>query len=52
MNSEKELAGRTDLDVAVSNPYGRLIANVVIAYNSLLFSGLLSRYRATKKRWN
>ena len=43
VNGKKELTGRTDLDVAVSNHCGRLIANVVIAYNSILLSELLSR---------
>ena len=47
VNGKKELTGRTDLDVAVSNHCARLIANVVIAYNSMLLSGLLSRYLAT-----
>ena len=47
VNGKKELTGRTDLDVAISNHCGRLIANVVIAYNSMLLSGLLSRYLAT-----
>lgn len=47
VNGKKELTGRTDLDVAVSNHCGRLIANVVIAYNSMLLSGLLGRYLAT-----
>ncbi|MGA7954534.1 MAG: Tn3 family transposase [Gloeobacterales cyanobacterium] len=37
----------TDLDVAISTQCGRLIANVVIAYNSMLLSGLLSRHLAT-----
>jgi hypothetical protein len=35
---QKELTGRADSDVAVSNHGGRLIANVVIAYNSMLLS--------------
>jgi TnpA family transposase len=43
VNGKKELTGRTDLDVAVSNHCGRLIANIVIAYNSMLLSELLSR---------
>jgi TnpA family transposase len=47
VNGKKQLIGRTDLDVAISNQCGRLIANVVIAYNSMLLSGLLSRYLAT-----
>jgi len=43
-NGRKELTGRTDLEVAISNHCGRLIANVVIAYNSILLSGLVERY--------
>ena len=43
VNGKKELTGRTDLEVDISNHCGRLIANVVIAYNSMLLSGLLSR---------
>jgi TnpA family transposase len=43
VGGKKELTGRTDLDVAVSNHCGRLIANVVIAYNSMLLSEILSR---------
>jgi hypothetical protein len=33
--------------VDISNQCGRLIANVVIAYNSMLLSGLLTRYLST-----
>jgi predicted HAD superfamily phosphohydrolase len=47
VNGKKELTGRTGLDVAVSNHYGRLIAHVMIVYNSMQLSGLLSRYLAT-----
>jgi hypothetical protein len=43
VNGKQELTGRTDLDVDISNQCGRLIANVVIAYNSMLLSGLLGR---------
>jgi TnpA family transposase len=46
VNGKKELTGRTDLGVDISNQCGRLIANVVIAYNSMLLSGLLGRYLA------
>lgn len=46
VSGRKELIGHTDLDVAISNQCGRLVANVVIAYNSILLSGLLSRYQA------
>ena len=47
VNGKKELTGRTDLEVDISNQCGRLIANVVIAYNSMLLSGLLGRCLAT-----
>ena len=45
VSGRKELIGRTDLDVAVSNECGRLVANIVIAYNSILLSRLLTRYQ-------
>ena len=45
ISGKKQLIGRTDLDVAISNQCGRLIANVVIAYNSILLSMLLDRYQ-------
>lgn len=47
VNGKKELTGQTDLGLAISNQCGRLNANVVIAYNSVLLSGLLGRYLAT-----
>ena len=43
---KKQLIGRTDLDIAISNQCGRLVANIVIAYNSVLLSTLLVRYQA------
>lgn len=46
VSGRKELIGRTDLDVAISNQCGRLVANVLIAYNSILLSELLNRYQA------
>jgi hypothetical protein len=46
VSGKKELIGHTDLDVAIGNDCGRLIANVVIAYNSILLSGILNRYQA------
>lgn len=42
---KKELTGQTELEVAVSNQCGRLIANVIIAYNSLLLSALVTRFQ-------
>lgn len=41
-----ELIGHTDLEVAISSECGRLLANVVIAYNSMVLSALLERYQA------
>jgi len=47
---KKELIGYTDLDVAISNQCGRLLANIVTAYNSILLSELQSRYETTGNR--
>lgn len=47
VGGKKQLIGHTDLDVAITNQCGRLIANIVIAYNSVLLSALLERYQAT-----
>jgi TnpA family transposase len=46
VSGRKELIGHTDLDVAISNECGRLVANIVIAYNSILLSGILNRDQA------
>jgi hypothetical protein len=46
VSGKKRLIGRTDLDVAISNQCGRLISNVVIAYNSIMLSMLLERFHA------
>ncbi len=46
VSGRKELIGRTDLDAAISNQCGRLVANVIIAYNSILLSGPLKRFQA------
>ena len=50
VSGKKHLTGRPDLDVAISNDCGRLIANVVIAYNSILLSMLLNRRRPLRRR--
>jgi len=34
------------LEADITNQYGRLIANVVIAYNSIMLSLLLNQYKA------
>jgi hypothetical protein len=50
VSGKKELIGRTDLDVAIGNECGRLVANTVIAYNSMLLSELLNRYQTADDR--
>jgi TnpA family transposase len=47
VSGKKQLIGKTDLDIAISNQCGRLIANVVIAYNSMMLSMLLDKYQAS-----
>jgi hypothetical protein len=46
VSGKKQLIGRTDLDVAISNQCGRLVSNVVIAYNSIMLSKLFERFYA------
>lgn len=41
---KKQLTGKTDLEIAISNQCGRLVANAIIYYNSFLFSKLLQKY--------
>lgn len=50
VGGRKQLSGRTDLDTAISNQCARLIANVIIAYNSVLLSKLLERYQAASNQ--
>lgn len=45
VSGRKHLIGKTDLDVAISNECGRLLANVVTAFNSVMLSQLLERYQ-------
>ena len=47
VSGKKELIGRTDLDVATANECGRLLANIVVAFNSILLSNLVVRYEAS-----
>ena len=46
VSGKKQLIGRTDLDVAISNQCGGLISKVVIAYNSIMLSMLFERFQA------
>ncbi|MFM0069205.1 Tn3 family transposase [Paraburkholderia aspalathi] len=43
VSGKKHLIGRTDLEIAISNGCGRLLANIVIAFNSIVLSELYER---------
>jgi TnpA family transposase len=47
VGGKKELTGRTDLDIEISNQCGRLIANAIVYYNSAILSRLLQKYEAS-----
>ena len=47
VGGKKELTGRTDIEIEISNQCARLIANVIIYYNSAILSRLLTTYEAT-----
>lgn len=47
VGGKKELTGRTDLDIEISNQCGRLIANAIVYYNSAILSRLLHKYEAS-----
>jgi len=44
---KKELTGRTDLDIEISNQCARLIANAIVYYNSAILSRLLTTDKAS-----
>jgi TnpA family transposase len=44
VGGKKELYGKTDIDINISNQCGRLIANVIIYYNSIILSKILEKY--------
>jgi TnpA family transposase len=46
VGGKKELTGRTDIEIEISNQCGRLIGNVIIYYNSAILSRLLTKYEA------
>lgn len=41
------MTGRTDLEIEISNQCARLIANVIIYYNSAILSRLLAKYEVS-----
>ena len=46
VGGKKELTGRTDIEIEISNQCGRLMANVIVYYNSAVLSRVLTRYEA------
>ena len=47
VGGKKELTGRTDIEIEISNQCARLIANAIIYYNSAILSRLVTKYEAT-----
>jgi TnpA family transposase len=47
VGGKKELTGRTDIEIEISNQCARLIANAIIYYNSAILSRLLARHEAS-----
>ena len=47
VGGKKELTGRTDIEIEISNQCGRLMANVIVYYNSAVLSRVLTRYEAS-----
>jgi TnpA family transposase len=48
VGGKKELTGRTDIEIEISNQCARLIANTIIYYNSAILSRLLTKYKASQ----
>jgi TnpA family transposase len=53
VGGKKQLYGKTDIDIEISNQCGRLIALSIIYYNSIILSGVLEKYEhlANNKRF-
>ena len=47
VGGKKELTGRPDIEVEISNQCARLIANAIIYYNSAILSRLLTKYETS-----
>jgi TnpA family transposase len=47
VGGKKELTGRTDIEIEISNQCARLIANAIIYYNSAILSRLLTKYESS-----
>lgn len=47
VGGKKELTGRTDIEIEITNQCARLMANVIIYYNSAILSRLLTKCEAS-----
>ena len=47
VGGRKQLTGRTDIAIEISNQCGRLVANAINHYNSAVLSKLLEKFEAT-----
>jgi TnpA family transposase len=47
VGGRKQLTGRTDIAIEISNQCGRLVANAINHYNSAILSKLLEKFEAT-----
>jgi TnpA family transposase len=47
VGGKKELTGRTDIEIEISNHCARLIVNAIIYYNSAILSRLVAKYEAS-----
>ncbi len=47
VSGKKELTGRTDIEIEISNQCARLVANAILYYNSAILSRLLTKYEAS-----
>ena len=47
---KKQLTGKTDIALAISNQCGRLIANAIIHYNSKILSKLCEKYESEENK--
>lgn len=53
VGGKKQLYGKTEIDVEISNQCGRLVALAIIYYNSIVLSGVFEKYEglANNKRF-
>lgn len=49
VGGKKELTGRTDVEIEISNQCARLIANAIIFYHSAILSRLLAKIRSQRQ---